>query len=147
MVSEFGDNVKGALRRHAINLLIAGKIHGYLAFENDVPVGWCNAGDRESYPGWIPEIARQMSSGKTVSVLCFAIAPGYRGKGLSTALLERIIEDAKLQGYAAVEGYPRIQKDHQPYDFNGPLRLFEKAGFVEKARVGDLVVMSKELQA
>jgi GNAT superfamily N-acetyltransferase len=146
MVSEFGDDVKSTLRRVAINLLIAGRIHGYLAFEDDIPVGWCNAGDRDGYPNWIPEIARQASIGKTIAVLCFAIAPGYRGQGLSLAILERIIEDAKAQGYAAVEGYPRIQKDREPYDFNGPLRLFEKAGFVEKARQGELVVMSKDLR-
>ncbi len=147
LISEFGEDVKGTLRRVAINLLIAGKIHGYLAFDDDIPVAWCNAGDRDSYPNWIPEVARHVSLGKTVSVLCFAIAPDYRGQGLSLALLERIVEDAKAQGYVAVEGYPRIQKDREPYDFNGPLHLFEKAGFVETARDGDLVVMSKKLQA
>jgi GNAT superfamily N-acetyltransferase len=146
MVSEFGDDVKGTLRRVAINLLIAGKIHGYLAFDDDIPVGWCNAGDRDGYPNWIPEIARQVSLGKTVSVLCFAIAPDYRGRGLSLALLKRVVEDARAQGYAAVEGYPRIQKDREPYDFNGPLHLFEKVGFVETAREGDLVVMRKDLR-
>ena len=146
MVSEFGDDIKGTLRNYAINLLIAGRIRGYLAFENDIPVGWCNSGDRDGYLAWIPEIAREVSLGKTISVLCFAIAPGYRGQGLSLALLERIIEDAKDKGYSAVEGYPRVQKDREPYDFNGPLRLFEKAGFVETARQGDIVVMSKDLR-
>ncbi len=146
MVSEFEDDIKGTLRRVAINLLIAGRIHGYLAFDDDLPVGWCNAGDRDGYPNWIPEIASQVSLGKTISVVCFAIAPDYRGQGLSLALLERVVEDAKAQGYAAVEGYPRIQKDREPYDFNGPLRLFEKTGFAEIARQGDIVVMSKDLQ-
>ncbi len=147
MISEFGDDVKGTLRRYAVNLLVEGRIHGYLAFENDIPVGWCNAGDRDVYLSWIPEIARKVSLEKTISVLCFAIAPGYRGKGLSFALLEFVIEDAKARGYAAVEGYPRMQKDHEPYDFNGPLRLFEKAGFKETARKGDILVMSKDLRA
>ncbi len=146
MISEFDDDVKGTLRRYAINLLSEGRIHGYLAFENDIPVGWCNAGDRDGYPNWIPEIARQVSLGKTFSVLCFAIAPDHRGQGLSLALLERIVEDARAKGYAAVEGYPRMQKDRETYDFNGPLRLFEKAGFVETARQGDVIVMSKDLR-
>lgn len=145
MISEFGEDVKGTLRRYAVNLLLEGKIHGYLAFEDDVPIGWCNAGDRDGYPSWIPGFAREDALGKTFSVLCFIIAPGYRGRGLSLAILKHIVEDAKSLGYAAVEGYPRIQKDHEPYDFNGPLRLFEKVGFVEKARQGDLVVMSKDL--
>lgn len=147
MVSEFGDDIKSTLRRYAINLLIAGKIHGYLAFDGEHAVGWCNAGDRDGYLRWIPDIARELSFGKTVSVLCFAIAPEYRGQGLSLALLDRIVADATAQGYAAVEGYPRIQKDREPYDFNGPLHLFEKAGFVEKARLDELVVMSKDLRA
>jgi GNAT superfamily N-acetyltransferase len=143
MVSELGDDARGTLRRYAINILIAGRIHGYLAFEDDSPVGWCNAGDRDLYPNWIPDIAKETSIGKTISVLCFAIAPEHRGKGLSFALLERIVEDAKAHGYAAVEGYPRIQKEREPYDFNGPLRLFEKAGFIQEARDGDMVVMRK----
>lgn len=146
MVSEFGDDVKGTLRRYAINLLISGKIHGYLVFDGESEVGWCNAGDRDSYPGWIPDVARELPSGKTISVVCFAIAPQYQGQGLSFALLERIIEDAKAQDYAAVEGYPRLQNNRDPYAFNGPMRLFEKAGFVEKARQGDVVVMSKDLR-
>jgi len=32
---------------------------------------------------------------KTKSVFCFAIVPDMRGKGIATALLERVCEDAK----------------------------------------------------
>jgi aminoglycoside phosphotransferase/GNAT superfamily N-acetyltransferase len=148
MVSEFGNGVKETVRRYAVQMLSEQKIHGYLAFDGDMPIGWCNAGDRDSYVHWIPKCARQNFNGKTVSVACLCIAPEYRGKGVSTALLERVIVDAKANGYAAVEGYAKVLKERDDYDFTGPARLFEKAGFVPVAKYEDngvRVVMRKTL--
>lgn len=81
-----------------------------------------------------------------MSVVCFAIAPEYRGMGVATALLVRVISDAKAQGYTAVEGYVKVQKSRVYYDYNGPARLYEKAGFAEVSRRDDRVVMSKLLE-
>ena len=80
-----------------------------------------------------------------MSVVCFAIAPEYRGKGVATALLERVIADAKAGGYAAVEGYANVLEEPVYYDFKGPVRLYEKAGFSQAARVSDVLVMRKTL--
>lgn len=149
MESEFGDDCRGVLRRYAVKQLAEGKIHGYLAFDGNAPIGWCNAGDMDTYLmndfQFIPDFARQNTCGKTMSVVCFAIAPGYRGKGIATALLKRVITDGKAAGYAAVEGYAHVQKERAYYDFKGPIHLYAKAGFVEAARSGDRVVMRKEL--
>jgi hypothetical protein len=48
--------------------------------------------------------------------------------GVAAALLERVSADAKTNGFAAVEGYARQQKDRVFYDYNGFIQLFEKAG-------------------
>lgn len=150
MVSEFGNDIKGTLRRNAARQLAAGRVHGYLAFDGETSIGWCNAGDMKSYPvndwNFIPNIARQNACGKTMSIVCFAIAPDYCGKGIATALLERVIADAKAEGYVAVEGYGELQNERVSWDFHGPIRLYEKAGFVEVARCDSRVVMRKELQ-
>lgn len=148
MVSEFENDVKGTLRRYAVKLLAEEKIHGYLAFDGDKSIGWCNAGDMDGYISfkWIPEAVRQNKCGKTMSVVCFAIAPEYRGKGVSTALLERVCADAKALGFAAVEGYARVQKDRVYYDYNGPIRLYEKAGFANAAQQDEVVIMRKVLR-
>ena len=149
MVCEFGNDVKGTIRRYAVKMLAEEKIHGYLAFDGAVSIGWCNAGDMDSYLindfGFIPDFARQDKYGKTMSVVCFAIAPEYRGKGVAAALLERVCADAKAKGFTAAEGYAKVQKDRVYYDYNGPIRLYEKAGFVEVARHDGRVVMRKEL--
>lgn len=147
MVGEFGNDIKGTIRRYAVKLLAEEKIHGYLAFDGDTAIGWCNTGHIDSYVNtdFIPETARRSVCGKTMSIVCFAIAPEYRGMGISTALLEQVCADAKAEGFAAVEGYARVQKERVYYDYNGPIRLYEKAGFVEVANDNGRVVMRKAL--
>lgn len=147
MVSEFKTNgVKETVRKYAVEMLNEGKIHGYLAFDEDVSVGWCNAADIESYEGFVPAFARQNVCGKTISIVCFEIAPEYRGKGIAIALIDKVCADAKSKGYVAVEGYAKIQKKRDDYDYHGPIRLYEKAGFSEVARLDGQIIMRKVLQ-
>lgn len=149
MVSEFDNDIKAALRRNAARQLAEERFHGYLAYDGEISVGWCNAGDMDCYPvndwSFIPNSARQKACGKTLSIVCFAIAPDYCGKGIATALLERVIADAKRTGYVAVEGYGDVQKERVSWDFHGPIQLYEKAGFVEVARSDGRIVMRKDL--
>jgi GNAT superfamily N-acetyltransferase len=150
MVSEFGNDCKRTLRRYAVKQLAEGKIFGYLAFDGDVPVGWCNAGDMKRYPvsrhQAIPDFARENAGENTLSIVCFAIAPECRGKGVATTLLERVISDAISQGFAAIEGYVNIKYAGEYWDHTGPAKLYEKFGFTEAARQGERVVMKKELK-
>lgn len=150
MVSESGNDLKGTLRRNAARQVTEGRLHGYLAFDGETSVGWCNAGDMNIYPvndwNFIPHIARQNACGKTMSIVCFAIAPDYCGKGIATALLEQVIADAKDGGFVAVEGYGEVQNERVSWDFHGPIRAYEKAGFVEVARHDGRVVMRKGLE-
>ena len=149
MVSEFGDDCKGTLRRYAVKQLAEGKIFGYLAFDGDVPVGWCNAGDMNRYPvsrhQAIPDFARENAC-NTLSIICFAIAPECRGKGVATMLLEHVISDATSQGFTAIEGYVNTKYVGKYWDHTGPARLYEKFGFGEAARQGERVVMKKSLK-
>lgn len=147
MVSEFQTNgVKETIRKYAVRMLDENKIHGYLAFDGKTSVGWCNAADMESYAGFVPEFARVNTCGKTISIVCFEIAPGYRGRGIASALIDRVCDDARRKGYAAVEGYPRIYEGRDDYDFQGPVRLFQKAGFQEAARQDGQIIMRKVLK-
>ena len=146
MVSEFRTyGVKETVRRYAVEMLKQNRIQGYLAYDGDVSVGWCNAADMESYAGFVPEFARKNACGKTISVVCFEIAPEYRGMGIATALIDRVCEDAKAGGYAAVEGYAKDSDRRNDFDYQGPVRLYQKAGFTEAARENGQVIMRKVL--
>lgn len=144
MVSEFKSfGVKATLRRYAAEMLDQNKIHGYLAYDGDQAIGWCNAADIESYAGFVPAFARDITCGKTISIVCFEIAPEYRGKGIASAFIERVCSDAKSNGYAAVEGYAKLSDQRNDFDFQGPYRLYQKAGFIEIAREKGQAVMRK----
>ena len=146
MVSEFQANgVKNTIRKYAVEMLNDRKINGYLAFDNGLSVGWCNAADIDSYSGFVPDFARENKCGKTISIVCFEIAPGYRGKGLASAFIERVCDDAKANGYIAVEGYAKISVVRDEYDFTGPIRLYEKAGFTKIMEQNGQVIMRKVL--
>jgi len=135
--------VKKTLRKYAVKMLNENKIQGYLAFDGDVSIGWCNAADIESYSGFIPQFAKENTCGKTVSIVCFEIAPEYRGKGIASAFIERVCSDAKEKGYVAVEGYAKLSEQRDDFDFQGPIQLYEKSGFVEVARQDGQVIMRK----
>lgn len=137
------------LRKAAERLVADNSLQGYLIYDGEKAVGWCNANDKSNYTayGFNESIrgSRNVGPGYVKAVLCFEIAPGYRGKGMASALLKRVCEDAKKEGFQFVEGYPRLLEEYDPYDYTGPIHLFEKAGFEETARQEGVAVMRKEL--
>jgi len=137
--------VKKTLRKYAVKMLNENKIHGYLAFDGDTSIGWCNAADIESYSGFVPQFAKDNTRGKTVSIVCFEIAPEYRGKGITSAFIDRVCSDAKENGYVAVEGYAKLSENRDDFDFQGPMQLYKKSGFVEVARENGQAIMRKML--
>ena len=146
MVSEFKTHgVKDTIRKYAVEMLNNNKIHGYLAYDGNLSIGWCNAADMESYAGFVPDFARNNTCGKTVSIVCFEIAPAYRGMGIASAFIDRVCNDAKSKGYVAVEGYAKVSDKRDDFDYQGPVRLYQKAGFVEVARENGQIVMRKVL--
>jgi GNAT superfamily N-acetyltransferase len=138
------------LRDAAASFILDGTIRGYLAYADGLPVGWCNANDKDKYcfldHGAEEEtLTRKDGSEKIKAVTCFTIAPEYRGRGIASALLERVVADAESEGYAAVEGYPRLHDCRDPYDYTGPVSMFEKAGFRKTAEKGKLIIMRRDV--
>lgn len=134
-----------ALRKCAEQQIASGALQGYLAFANGVSIGWCNANDKANLPDEAANGARFYASTKKreKAVLCFEIAPEYRGKGVATALLQRVVTDAKTEGFTAVEGYPHKRDERYEWDFYGPIRLYEKAGsadFIKKTLINAFLI-------
>ncbi len=146
MVAEFQvSGVKETLRKYAIDMLDKSLIHGYLAYDGELAIGWCNAADMDSYVGFVPDFARKNTCGKTISIVCFEIAPDYRGMGVASAFIEQVCSDAKANGYVAVEGYAILSDKRNDYDYQGPVELYQKAGFSEVMRENGQVIMRRIL--
>ena len=144
------DNVSGEdagllSRRIAEQQISNGFLRGYLAYIDNKAIGWCNANDRANYPIDSPyDLPFYAPAGnREKAVVCFEIAPEYRGRGVATALLNRVVDDARCDGYLVVVSFPVVRNERFEWDHHGPLRMYEKAGFVKEseAKQGDNVTM------
>ncbi len=73
------------------------------------------------------------------------MAADYRGKGVSTALFQRVIDDAKKDGYDYIEAYPNKEQTDMYYNYVGPLGLYKKLGFEPYTETKWRLVMRKKL--
>ena len=135
-------------RKVAERQIESGALQGYLAFVDDVAIGWCNANDRANFPVEPCTDTHFYASAekREKAVVCFEIAPEFRGKGVATALLQQIITDAIADSYIAVVGFPVFRDERYEWDCTGPVRLYEKCGFIKVSEQDGKAVMRKELR-
>jgi GNAT superfamily N-acetyltransferase len=122
-------------RDMAARLIREGAMDGYLAYDDEGEVqGWVNANRKSAYPRFRDEA----DAADTRMVVCFVIHPERRGRGIATALLHRVVEDARAEGYAAVEGRPSLRAKSAASNYHGPATVYERVGFVlgKKGRSG-----------
>jgi GNAT superfamily N-acetyltransferase len=106
---------------------------GYVAYLDGVAVGWVGVGVRTETP--------RLRHSRTIPALddlpvwsigCFRIRPGYRRRGIATALLAGVVEAARHAGAPGVEAYPidpggdRVEVGA---GFVGIASMFDAAGF------------------
>ncbi len=147
----FGDPL--VRKKAAVGYINNGYMQGYLAYMNGNVIGWCNANNRNDCLhcyGWKNHIANKEIDRKTKekikSVFCFTVAPDQRGKGVSAALLQRVIDDAEKDGYDCVEAYPNKEETDMYYNYVGPFGLYKKFGFESVAETKYRLVLRKTLR-
>jgi len=101
-----------------------GKTTGMLAYVDERMVGWCNATARDQFPGLLNGHDEGVAS-----VVCFAIAPPYRGHGLATRLLDHVISEFPGQGFRRLEAYPVRDPGDERAAFHGSLDLYQRFAF------------------
>lgn len=132
-----------------------GVIQGYLAYYEGQVVGWCNANSKSDCLNCISWL-RFMRSVNTVeavpndkvkSVFCFMVAPVVQRKGVATQLLERVIMDARNDGFDLIETYPKKDFVSISRDFMGPAAMYKKFGFTEYLELENgISIMRKQLK-
>lgn len=133
----------------AVQLINEGHLQGYLAYDNDRIIGWCNANTKSeclncvSWRYFMQDVP--LDSSRTKSVFCFVIAPDMQRKGIATKLLEHVLEDARAEGFAHVEAYPNKEFTSIAADFMGPASMYEQHGFIHIGDAGKKWIMRKSL--
>jgi GNAT superfamily N-acetyltransferase len=116
----------------------SGQPTGILAYQGDVPVGWCSIAPRETY-GSVERshILRRIDDQPVWSLVCMFVARANRNHGVAEALVRAAIDHVDKNGGKIVEAYPTIPKQEKlpPISsFMGVPQLFQRVGFEEVAR-------------
>jgi len=129
-----------------INRIKENELQGYLVFENDNPIGWCNANNRLNYQRLLRDYDLiDNPDDKVCSVVCFLIHPDYRRQGISQKILEKIIEDYSNTDYDYIESYPK-KGESSASNFKGPIELYKRNDFKIHKEYDEYYVMRKKLK-
>ena len=83
---------------------------------------------------------------KVKSIFCFVILPEMKRKGVATRLMERVCEDAILDGFDFVEVYPYKESSYQSSSFGGYFEMYKKSGFFVSTDAVQSLIMRKKLK-
>jgi GNAT superfamily N-acetyltransferase len=113
----------------------AGPPPGLIAFEGDLPVGWCQITPRDAVP-YLEKIRclRRVDELPVWSISCFYVRIGYRKRGVTMALIESAVEAVRAAGAPAIEAYPLDAALTPSSSWTGFVSTFLRAGFQEVAR-------------
>jgi GNAT superfamily N-acetyltransferase len=125
-------------KRKMKNLINNGIVPGILAYDSNIPIGWCSVAPREDFQVLENSRVLERIDDKPVwSVVCFFINKDYRKKGLSVELLNAAKKYVKNNKGKIIEGYPVEPKKGKTADvfaWTGLASAFRKAGFKEIIR-------------
>lgn len=126
------------------DLITEHKLTGYLAYDNDKPIGWANANNRMNYQRLLRDYDHvDNPDDKVCSIVCFLIHPEYRRQGVAHLLLDKIITDNSEKGYDYFEAYPRKNEFSCEGNFKGPLELYKRFDFQTQKEHDNYFVMRK----
>ncbi len=116
---------------------------GVLAYAEGKAVGWLQAGPRAHIPEWnnprrasTPLPDAPADDERNWAASCFFVRKGFRGKGVTGALLDGAIAFARESGVRLIEAAAMENQEKRSAEglYVGPASVFRRAGFVEMAR-------------
>ena len=102
----------------------AGTTTGVVAYVDGELAGWCNASSRSAFPS-----LADGDDDDVGSIVCFVVAPPYRGHGVARSLLDGALDLLADQGRTVAEAYPVAEPRSSASAYVGILELYEAAGF------------------
>jgi len=131
-------SLTGTARADKVRELTRKKIApGVIAHDDDEVVGWAGVAPRSNlHPFEHSRKIPHVDDLPVWSVWCIRVRPGFRKRGISTALIDGAVDYARASGAPAVESYPVDNRDERvdvTMAFVGTRKMFERAGFEKVA--------------
>jgi len=128
-IEEWQKRTAAENRQEALEEIARGNMRGYLAFDQDKCIGWCNANNAQQFVRLRSHLEPFIEGRKIGCVICFIIHPEYRGRGVARQLLARAIEDFKNDGYDGVLALPVEMEGDRQKMYRGTLSMYREQGF------------------
>lgn len=128
-------------RTEAIEQIKAGNMKGYLAFDGDKCIGWCNANNIGQYIRLEKDIKHIIKDQKVGCVICFVIHQDYRKQGVARLLLKQAVDAFRAQGFDAVLAIPVDIKDEPEKLYRGTMNMYQELGFKEIEKQNNVSTM------
>lgn len=109
---------------------------GVLAYDGETVAGWAGIAPRAELPVARSTKIEAVDDLPVWNIFCVRVQPGFRGRGISHALVAGAVDLAREHGAPAVEAIPvdnRGEKVDLTMAFVGTRALFESAGFTKVA--------------
>lgn len=137
------ENRKGQKNKETLNDIInQGLPIGVLAFEDDIPIGWCSVSPKNTLIRLkSSRLFKNLNETKTTwSITCLFIHKDYRNKGLSSEIISAATEYAFENGASVIEAYPIIPKNSAmapAFAWVGFVNSFKRADFKKIIQVSE----------
>ena len=130
-----------------------GRATGLLAYADGKVVGWCNAQRRSDFANMRRySVVVDDPAAPVGSIMCFLVAPGYRGRGVCTSLLNVACDTFREDGLTIAEGYPTTNPVKRGWEtpwaeenYKGPLSVYLNAGFKVHRQLERFAVVRRQL--
>ena len=133
-------------RVEALREIANGTMRGYLAFDQETCVGWCNANDVVRFLRIYPDVESFCRGKRVGCTICFLIHPLHRGNGLARAMLARAVSDHRAAGFDAMIALPVETADAGQRRYRGTLHMYLEAGYRELQVIDNLHTMWLDLK-
>lgn len=138
-------------QRQKHELVVAGRAHGILVYDDGEPVGWCQFGPADELP--LPGADRvdrripPLEPDVDWRITCFVTAVRHRRRGVAAAALDGVLGAIAAAGGGLVEGYPTTTPGDGQWAHAGTVPMYERAGFTEHHRPdAPYVVMRRAIE-
>ena len=132
-------------REQAFRSIAEGTMNGYLAFEDDVCIGWLNADDALSYNRLAEDISPYIKNKKVGLTICYVVHPNYRRQGVASALLDHAIDEFRNKDYDSVIALPRKSGENPINLYRGTFSMYEKRGYKAIEMLDNTAIMQLKL--
>ena len=144
--AEFDERTAAENRTERAAQIERGEASGVLAYAGGKVVGWCHASPRTALPllNGTPGFEAE-DAATTGAIVCYVIAPAYRGQGLAGRLLDGACAMLRDRGLRRVDAYPPATTGTDAGSYHGRLAMYTDAGFERVRDAGRYVVVRKSL--